>query len=783
MHIIITGYYKKNNLGDDLFETYAITLFNKFKLKYNKLISTVKLLPINDICLSQNRTYCDRVILFGGEVLNDFFLDRLIELSYLKPSVKFEAIGVSCNQDYSTLINKLQIFEHIIFRSEQDYTKLSKYVSCSYGPDIVFNMTKQISLFKKNNIGFFLSQTALESLNFNQKNKYIGQIINLIRYLIKQNYKILLFPMCTNGLQSEDDNIINSLVYSELNINEKMFVKTYTDNKKVLNKISTLKFAVCYRYHAHILCIINKIPFLSISNTPKVNNLLTENDLSELNDIPINFIDKINYIINNYGNICNKFKRVYKHNHKNIKIYENVDNYLKSKTEHTFYINNKDFELIYNYLCEKFKYYKTNDNEFNTQIIMFFLTKSLINDYSFGLQQKINRGLDKLKNDIYWLINDNILNKNLNFYYAVGEILNKKFNPDGIINITYINQNDYKGLHRSGWQYVIDNLSKFNGSNGLICDMYLDRTFHWNSIEYGKLGVIPYKKNWIGFIHHTCDVDYSIYNTVNLFKNKLFIQSLKYCNGLILLSNDLKNKVDELLNKININVDTYVLYHPTEFINEDRCFTKKKFIMNTSKKIIQIGAWMRNIDAINKLDLGDNKLYLDKYVLKGKKMESYYFDSDTDDDKSIIDTNELLDMCRDKNHKKTKLKQDIKMVNFLENDDYDKLLSENIVFINLYDASAVNTVIECIVRNTPILVNRLNALEEVLGKNYPLFYDNMDDIKEKLNMKLLDDAYDYLQKLDKTKLKIDSFVKSFESIVVNIRNKLSIIDSTNASYC
>ena len=31
MHFVITGYYKKNNLGDDLFEKYASQLFKKLK--------------------------------------------------------------------------------------------------------------------------------------------------------------------------------------------------------------------------------------------------------------------------------------------------------------------------------------------------------------------------------------------------------------------------------------------------------------------------------------------------------------------------------------------------------------------------------------------------------------------------------------------------------------------------------------------------------------------------------------------------------------------------------
>ena len=61
---------------------------------------------------------------------------------------------------------------------------------------------------------------------------------------------------------------------------------------------------------------------------------------------------------------------------------------------------------------------------------------------------------------------------------------------------------------------------------------------------------------------------------------------------------------------------------------------------------------------------------------------------------------------------------------FLSNDDYDDLLTENIVFLDFYDTSANNAVIECIARGTPILVCRHPAVEEYLGEDYPLFYDN-----------------------------------------------------------
>ena len=786
MHFIITGYYNKYNLGDDLFEKYASILFKNFIKKHKNKITSYKIIPIQDICEDKNIRNCDRVILFGGETLNDFFLDKLIELSQLKKDVKFNGIGVSCYQDYNSIINKLNIFESIIFRSKIDYINLSPLINSSYAPDMIFHMDKKISFNQKNIIGFFLSQTIMSNLNHSQKFKYIAHIISLIRFWLNENYKIYMFSMCTNNIDSENDNIINEMIFSQLYETEKTNVKVYINNKKVLKKINKIKYAVCLRYHAHILCIINNIPFISISDTPKVKALLNENDINELYAQPIEFISKSKYILQNTQNIKNKFKNIYKLNKKKSKIYTFFDNYVYNKIENTFFLHKKDYEYIYEYVCKKYNGLKNNDIYFNTQLLNFILMKSLDTSYSYGIQQKIHKDIENLKNDIFWLINDNIIHKNIVFFDNISCILNKN-NKKGLINITYIDQNEYKGLHRAGWQFVVDKLYEYNSASNenLLIDLYIDRTFHWNSYEYNKFGLIPYTKNWIGFIHHTCNTKYSNYNTVDLFKNKLFIESLKYCKGLILLSNELKSKVDKLLKNININIDTYVIYHPTEFVSDEKMFTTKKFVLNTNKKIIQIGAWMRDIGAINRLDLGNNPLYLNKYVLIGKKMENYYYDSDIDnkvnedlDKTSCVSntseskSNETISnnniMCRDFNNQKVNLNKDVTHIHFLENNEFDNLLSENIVFIKLEDASAVNTVIECIVRNTPIIVNRLPALEEVLGKRYPLFYNSINDVKNLLTMKNIEKGYEYLKNLNKSELKLETFINKFINIVNQI---------------
>jgi hypothetical protein len=77
--------------------------------------------------------------------------------------------------------------------------------------------------------------------------------------------------------------------------------------------------------------------------------------------------------------------------------------------------------------------------------------------------------------------------------------------------------------------------------------------------------------------------------------------------------------------------------------------------------------------------------------------------------------------------------------------EYDLLLSRNIVFIQLYDASANNTVIECLARGTPLLVNPLPAVREYLGTDYPLYYDDLQQAAElALDLGRLQAAYQHL---------------------------------------
>jgi hypothetical protein len=98
-------------------------------------------------------------------------------------------------------------------------------------------------------------------------------------------------------------------------------------------------------------------------------------------------------------------------------------------------------------------------------------------------------------------------------------------------------------------------------------------------------------------------------------------------------------------------------------------------------------------------------------------------------------------------------------------EEYDNLLTNNLVFIDLFDASANNTVLECIVRNTPIIVNKIDGIIDYLGEDYPLYYNELSEVASLINGEKVLSAHEYLKKMDKTPFKIKTFLNKLYDIV------------------
>ena len=111
----------------------------------------------------------------------------------------------------------------------------------------------------------------------------------------------------------------------------------------------------------------------------------------------------------------------------------------------------------------------------------------------------------------------------------------------------------------------------------------------------------------------------------------------------------------------------------------------------------------------------------------------------------------------------------VKIIERLSNEEYDNLLKNNIVFLNLVDASACNTILECIAHDTPLLINRIDPAVEMLGIDYPLFYDDINEAGDLVcDLNKIIDAHEHLKKIDKNKLSIEYFLNEFNNYLKQI---------------
>tara|TARA_R100000995_G_C3477132_1_gene121603 strand:- start:1539 stop:1871 length:333 start_codon:yes stop_codon:yes gene_type:complete len=90
------------------------------------------------------------------------------------------------------------------------------------------------------------------------------------------------------------------------------------------------------------------------------------------------------------------------------------------------------------------------------------------------------------------------------------------------------------------------------------------------------------------------------------------------------------------------------------------------------------------------------------------------------------------------------------MLERIPDKDYDEMMTSCIVFLDLYDSSANNAVIECIARNTPLLVNRHPAIVEYCGEDYPLYFDSLDHAFELIcDLDKIFAAHEHFKSMDK----------------------------------
>jgi len=300
--------------------------------------------------------------------------------------------------------------------------------------------------------------------------------------------------------------------------------------------------------------------------------------------------------------------------------------------------------------------------------------------------------------------------------------------------------------YRLGWRMAMQSLQPLFQEEGILFDNYLEATFCEKYVKAQKEGVIPYKEPWIGFFHNPQGAPAwtpSQFHLDEILALPEFQESLVYCKGLFALSSHHAAYLREKTGK-----PVSVLFHPTKL--HAKKFDMDAFTRNPIKKVFQVGLWLHKLNSIFQLPL-KKRIYRKLVALPSNHLFALFNQIRREEQERLGLT--IAPPYGDNTF----------CISHLRNEDYDELFSKNIAFIDLYDASADNAIIECIARATPILVNRIPATEEYLGEEYPFFYDSLEEAAQKaLDFKLVKRTHHYLCNWHvREKLSAQYFVESF----------------------
>ena len=665
---------------------------------------------------------------------------------------------------------------------------------------------------------------------------------------------------------------------------EDLYAITYLDDIQskslddLLHQIQKHDYCVCTSYISHILSWISNRPFISYSKTDKVKFLLNDLDFSfdkginsptsrntgalDVIGITDSIISKLQWLSQNaisIQRILNVYHLLYQ-SHLRQSTLCNLLNWISKRRVLINPIQYPDLDTIYQmtrkYMVEKAKC----DPESATM-------STMAPEQAFVVADLACTKITGVPGSKYLSTFINVLTVQpgqlRNLINKVAESHSQQIRPASI-NLNYVDQGGFNGMHRWGWEGVLGLLQQFSNPNGALFDTFLDRTFCWCHPTYKELGMVPYEMPWGGVIHHPFEDRYTGHSAVTMFQNADFISSLHTCRVIVCLTEYLARQCRDRLVKLGFpDLPVISLLHPTEVSTV--VFNAESYLTKNPRRILQIGAWYRNTFSIYIAPTPPGYV---KSVLIGLKMENYYpaetmilsrslietyaengitpvganrwlmfccqyiksqnyliqeFNMTIEDvpaeflitisgrsdtrqpdvdplvsstsielqclnlpgtvSETFTTTRNISDPTGDASHGRSMptpenvkylsaLKQwlqtrinSVEVHKRLDNTEYDQILSGSVVFLDLIDCSASNTIVECIARQTPILIRRLDPVVEYLGEEYPLYFTDLGEIPNLLTPERVCKARVYL-KSRMSLIRTETFVNNFRTQVL-----------------
>ena len=864
MTVLIVGFYDRANLGDEAYKHVWARLFNGMNYAM-ACVDDLDELPRN----------LDVLIVGGGDVINPYFMDKIAKLAQDFAGPRY---ALSVGIPYPSEAGRLAFFDHSVVRSQVDYdAALAAGIpreNLSLSADYTWLLPASAPYSRLPQHRLRLGMCLAQPVFAHASDEFRRSFVHLIDAL-STKYDIHLIPFNTTlANPNECDSKLNDALFAMCQHETRPQVVCHDPRQlqapdNMMSLLGTMDVMLCMRYHSVQFSVKARRPFVAVYTTRKVDSLLKEIGVADAysyrlpvddKDVPIavdikRIADAIDFAVaqppdpsawlSSQSGVDTRLPLTFMNGRvrrwvrfAQEELCTSIVCTLERCEAYVQRLSGLTLEAVHDWtlarlptlqLCEVVRLRLNMSLEAAAttlaRTVCFAITDHISTPYVWGMSRAMLQPGFAVTDAIDWVRQDHqaMIDKMM---------LDPAQPPLGIeltqpIDLDYYRQDDFKGFHRSGWSYCLSGMYRIDaGVMGcrprVRVDTYVDRSFNWGQHAMCAAGLLPYKAPWIGFVHHTFEQCQGENNCVELFRNALFLESLKSCACLIVLSDYLRGQVVAALAALHLDTPVRNLPHP--MLTVDKKFTMERFLTNPNKKVVFIGCWLRNPYSVFELPLQDtwhNPLRIRKAILHGKNMAGScepdwlmpHMDAlpfvrsaaelaggicrpSADDgigrpsvgdgicrpcDDGICRPGVDDGMCRPSKPvvRNTHVAGLVSMlhrqhdsvleINEVTNDEYDDLLSSNIVFLDVVDCSAVNTVMECLVRDAVLLVNRHPALEEVLGSGYPGFYQNFSHAAEMLSdVGTIRGIHEYLTRLDKSAFTLAAFVQSFQRIVAEV---------------
>lgn len=287
----------------------------------------------------------------------------------------------------------------------------------------------------------------------------------------------------------------------------------------------------------------------------------------------------------------------------------------------------------------------------------------------------------------------------------------------------------------------MEHLRKYHRSDRMLLDDFVERSFEDFATRQ------QWGEPWVGIFHHPPNLPEWLDPSATIqaiFSTRKFQASLVHLKGAIALSDYLGGWL-----RATLRCPVLVRKHPTApgAFN----FSIDRWEAQEKRRIVQIGWYARNHRAIYQVDVPDG--FQKIHLLQDRAWISRGIQR-TDKHSPLRNQPWLGDVI---------------VMHELNNIQYDYLMATSVILNQYWDVSASNTIVEAVARCTPLLVNRHPALAEYLGSEYPLFFDELRDVRGLLqDPTRIRDAYRYLVEMDKSWLSASSFAQDVLRFVSSV---------------